>query len=306
MRYHRLSNTTLEISVVGLGTWPFSGGYDWGNSHLPDVPSVLSAAQENGINFIDTAPIYEGCESALGQALAGRRGRFVLASKCGLCKNGSWPIHDLYPTSILKQLENSLRQLKTDYIDLYQIDYPDPSVALEEALAVLQRAKEQGKIRAIGMCNVSAEQIAQCACFISSVQNEYSLLHPQAGKSVFHTCEEKALSFIGYGTLCGGILSGKYRKEPNFRRADARNYFYKCYRQHSFERAQKTAERVLQVARQKQTNACAVAIAWALSHPQLTSALVGAKTTVQVLQNAAGGNLSLSSQELSYLEQSYE
>ena len=306
MRYHRLSNTTLEISVVGLGTWPFSGGYDWSNTHLPDVSSVVSAAQENGINFIDTAPIYEGSEASLGRALRGRRHRFVLAGKCGLRKDGSWPVHDLRPDAILNQLETSLSQLQTDYIDLYQIHYPDPAVAWEDALAVLQRAKEQGKIRAIGVCNVCLEQVAQCAAVISCVQNEYSLLHPQAGQNVFQLCREKGISFVGYGTLCGGILSGKYHKEPNFRRADARNYFYKCYRQQSFEMAQKTVKRVLQLARQKQASPSAVAIAWALACPQLTSALVGAKTPAQVVQNAAGGELHLSPQELSYLEQPYE
>ena len=305
MRYHPLSKTTIKISVIGLGTWPFSVGYDWGNSHLPDVPSILSVAQENGINFIDTAPVYEGSEEALGHALAGRRDRFVLASKCGLCKDGSWPVHDLRPISILTQLENSLRQLKTDYIDLYQLHYPDPSVELEEALAVLQRAKEQGKIRALGICNVNAQQVEQCMHSISSVQNEYSLLHPQAGENVFQICEEEKISLLGYGTLCGGILSGKYKKEPNFRRADARNYFYRCYRQQSFEKAQKTVKRVLQVAYQKKTSPCAVAVAWTLSHSQLTSALVGAKTTSQVFENAAGGDLHLSSEELSYLEQPY-
>ncbi|MBO4675266.1 MAG: aldo/keto reductase [Elusimicrobiaceae bacterium] len=306
MRYHRLSNTTFDISVIGLGTWPFSGGYDWGNSHLPDVPSILSAAQESGINFIDTAPIYDGSELSLGSALTGRRHQFVLASKCGLCKKDLWPVHDLRPVSILNQLEESLRRLKTDYIDLYQIHYPDPSVALEDALDVLVRAKEQGKVRAVGICNATAEQVAQCSRFISSVQNEYSLLHPQAGKSVFQICEKEKLSLIGYGTLCGGILSGKYQREPNFRRADARNYFYKCYRHQAFEKAQKTVQKVTQVAHQKQTSPCAVAISWALAHPQLASVLVGAKTTAQVLQNALGGDLHLSSEELAYLEQPYE
>lgn len=303
MKKHRLAGTTVEISALGLGSWPLSSGYDWSNSTFcPDVSSILSAAQEQQINWIDTAPVYTGSEELLGRALKGRRNHFVLAGKCGLVKNGSWTEHDLRPATITAQLESSLRALQTDWIDLYQIHYPDPAVPLQEALAVLERCKEQGKIRAVGVCNVSAAQVELLPPFVASVQNEYSLLHFSKNCEVLKSCAEKQISFIGYGTLCGGILSGKYKQAPNLRRADARNYFYKCYRGDAFAQVQPLVERVRALAQAKQVFPVAVAVAWAL-HTGARSVLTGVKSAQQLLQNAQGTRLSLTAEEITFLEE---
>ena len=301
MKTHRLAGTDIQISALGLGSWPFGSGYDWSNRTCPDVSSILSAAQEQQVNWIDTAPVYTGSEELLGHALKGRRNDFVLASKCGLVKNGSWTDHDLRPATITAQLENSLRALQTDWIDLYQIHYPDPSVALQDALAVLERCREQGKIRAIGVCNVSAEQVEKLPPFVSGVQDEYSLLHFEKNREVLKLCTQKQISFIGYGTLCGGILSGKYKSAPNLRRADARNYFYKCYHGEAFMQVQPLVERVRTLARQKQVSVAAVAVAWAL-HTGANSVLTGVKNAQQLLQNAQGTQMLLTEQEITFLE----
>lgn len=298
----RLGTTDLEISAVGLGAWPFSGGYDWSNRTVPDVAAILSAAQACGINWVDTAAIYEESETALGKALRGRRHQFVLASKGGIIKKGSWPVHDLSTASLTQQLESSLQNLKTDYIDLYQLHYPDPNVPLQEALEVLFRFKKQGKIRAVGVCNVGESDLVQLPVLPDCVQNEFSVLHPQKGKAVFAFCHKKKVPFVGYGTLCGGILSGKYKREPNFRRADARNYFYRCYRGLEFEHAQNCVMRVRQVATRLGQKPASVAVAWALSFPQVTAVLCGAKTPEQLLENAQGAQIKLSQADLSYLE----
>lgn len=301
MKKHRLAGTTIEISAVGVGSWPFGNGYDWSNRTCPDVSSILSAAQEQQINWVDTAPVYTGSEELLGRALKGRRGDFVLAGKCGLVKNGSWTDHDLRPATILKQLEDSLRLLQTDWLDLYQIHYPEPNVALQDALEVLARCREQGKIRAMGVCNMSVAQVKQLPPFVSGVQNEYSLLHCSKNREVVKLCAEKQISFIGYGTLCGGILSGKYKEAPNLRRADARNYFYKCYRGESFAQSQPLVERVRNVAQEKQVPPSAVAVAWAL-HTGANSVLTGVKSTEQLVQNAQGAQLTLTAREIAFLE----
>ena len=302
MNKHCLARTEIQISALGLGSWPFSSGYDWSNKAVPDVASIVSAAQEHGINWIDTAPVYTGSEELLGKSLKGRRNQFVLASKCGLVKNGSWTDHDLRPATILAQLENSLRMLQTDRIDLYQIHYPDPAVPLLDALAVLERCKEQGKIRAVGVCNVSAAQVKMLPHFVSSVQNEYSLLQAWPGQEVLRACAQGGLSFIGYGTLRGGILSGKYTQSPNLRRADARNYFYKCYRAEAFEKAQRVVARVQKLAQEKQVFPAAIAVAWALQ-TGASSVLTGAKNVNQLMQNAQGADLNLTPAEITFLEE---
>lgn len=305
MKYNRLGRTELSVSAVGLGGWSFGGGPDWGPADETAALSAVCAAFDAGINLIDTAPIYGASEILIGRALKGRREKVVLATKCGLLKNGSWTDHDLRPETVVRQLEESLSRLQTDYIDLYQIHYPDPKMPLEAALAVLARLKEQGKIRHIGLCNVRAEEIYQAArvCEIASVQNEYSLLHPQKGEEALPACRELSAGFIGYGTLCGGILSGKYKREPNLRRADARNYFYKCYRGEAFLKAQAKAVRVCALAGRLQASPAAVAAAWALAAGGVSCALMGARTPEQVTQNAAGAELTLSAQDLAYLEE---
>lgn len=303
MKYNRLGRTELSLSAMGLGGWAFGGGLDWGITDEQDVVNTVSAALDTGINWVDTAPIYGASETLLGRALKGRRQQVLLASKCGLIKNGSWTDHDLSPQTIIRQLETSLACLQTDYLDLYQIHYLDPKIPLESALETLTKLQEQGKIRYIGVCNFSADDLRQvCGKFpLASVQNEYSLLHPQKGKSVFSVCRKWGIGFIGYGTLCGGILSGKYKKAPNFRRADARNYFYKCYRGSAFEEANKTVLRVKNVAQELGVPPGAVAGAWALA-TGATSVLLGARKPEQVRQNVLGAEVVLSAQQLLYLE----
>ena len=304
MKMRRLGRTDSFVSAVGLGGWPFGGGYDWGPVDVSQAEKAVLAALDAGISLIDTAPVYGESEAFLGRILKGRRSQVVLATKCGLAKNGSWTDHDLSPQTICRQLDESLSRLQTDYIDLYQIHYPDPKVPLEDALLELARQKQAGKIRHIGLCNVTAEEITRAARVIeiASVQNEYSLFHPQKGEAVFKACREAEASFISYGTLCGGILSGKYKTAPNLRRADARNYFYKCYRADAFLSARETALRVKKLAERLNVPAAAVAVSWALSNQTVSCALTGARTAEQILQNAAGADVTLTPQDLAFLE----
>ena len=296
------------MSVIGLGTWPLGGGYDWGPVDETQATDTIATALSQGVNWLDTAPVYGDGESErlLGNALASKRAQVLIASKCGLVKNGSWTDHDLRSDSIRSQLENSLKRLKTDYLDLYFIHYPDPKTPLAEAVGELVRLKEAGKIRHIGLCNVTTEEISQIAkeTEIACVQNEYSLLHPAKGEEVFEVCNKHQISFMGYGTLGGGVLSGKYTHEPNFRRADARNYFYKVARGEGFTQAAALAQTVKKVAAQKGVSPSAIAGAWALNKADFI--LCGAKTAQQAGQNVQAADVILSSQEVVSLEQARE
>ncbi len=300
MLYHRLGKTELEVSAVGLGGWALGGGYDWGNLEFADVQNTVCAALDSGINLIDTAPIYGSSEEVLGRALAGRRPDVVLCTKCGLIKNGSWTDHDLRPETISRQLENSLKHFKTETIDVYFIHYLDPQLPWQAALETLTRLQTQGKIRYIGVCNIPPEILAQMAQtgVVACVQDELSLLHPAKGQAVLNICKQYGLGFISYGSLCGGILSGKYTKAPNLRRADARNYFYKCYRGADFERAQQTVARVQQVAAQKGVTPAQVALAWVLKQDGVTCALTGARSAAQIAQNAHAAEFTLSAEDV--------
>ncbi|WP_428075468.1 aldo/keto reductase [Candidatus Avelusimicrobium luingense] len=302
-----MTNLQTEKNIqLGLGSWPFGGGYDWGKLDETAAQKAVYAALETGIRLIDTAPVYGDGQSEefLGRVLKNRRNEVILASKCGLVKNGSWTDHDLRPQTIRRQLEESLSRLKTDFLDVYQIHYPDPKVPLTDAVGELVRLREKGLIRAIGLCNVSSEQIRACAqvADIFSVQNEFSLLHPQKGLAVLDICRACGVRFIGYGVLCGGILSGKYKTAPNLRRADARNYFYKCYRTQAFENAQMCVARVKKLAQEKQVFPSAIAVAWALHKQGVSGVLFGARNETQVQQNTAGLQVQLTPREILFLE----
>ncbi len=300
MQLRRLGQTELEVSAVGLGGWALGGGYDWGNIEFSDVQNTVCAALDSGINLIDTAPVYGNSEEVLGHALAGRRQDVVLCTKCGLVKNGSWTDHDLRPETITRQLEDSLQHLKTDTIDVYFIHYLDPKLPWQTVLETLTRLQEQGKIRYIGVCNIPPEILAQMAQtgIIACAQDELSLLHPAKGKAVLNICKQYNLGFMAYGSLCGGILSGKYTKAPNLRRADARNYFYKCYRGEDFERAQQTVARVQQLSAQKGVTPAQAALAWVLAQDGVTCVLTGARSAAQIAQNAHAAELTLSAEDV--------
>ena len=304
MKYNRLGRTELRLSAVGLGGWAFGGGYDWGAADEASCARAVHAALACGVNWIDTAPVYGQSEAFLGRTLGPLRQKIILATKCGLIKRTSWPEHDLSAQTVTLQLENSLKNLRTDYIDLYQVHYPDPKTPWEEVFAALLRLRGQGKIRYIGLCNVAARDVreaAACCPDLASVQNEYSLLHPSHGEEVFGVCRAYGIGFIGYGGLCGGILSGKYKKEPNFRRADARNYFYGCYRGASFLRAQAVVARVRETAARLGVTPAQAALAWALSGAGVSGVLCGMRTAEQARENAGASEVVLCAQDLSFL-----
>lgn len=304
MQYRRLGKTGLNVSAISLGAWALGGGYDWGGTSFQTVQETVSAALDLGINLIDTAPIYGESEALLGRALKGRRSKVLLSTKCGLVKNGSWTDHDLRPKTIIAQLENSLQLLRTDYIDIYLIHYLDPRVPWQDALDTLVKLQAQGKIRHIGVCNIPPDTLKEMvrAGVISCVQDELSLLHSHKARCILEICRTYELGFIAYGPLCGGILSGKYQQEPNLRRADARNYFYKCYRGTNFTQAQEFVKHVQEVASQAQVSPAQVSLAWVLAQEGVTCALCGARRAEQVRQNAGAADVQLNAEEVCILQ----
>ena len=305
MQYRRLGKTDLNVSAISLGAWALGGGYDWGETSLQLVQETLSAALDVGINLIDTAPVYGNSEEVLGHALKDRRQKVFLSTKCGLVKNGSWTDHDLHPQTIITQLENSLRLLRTDYIDIYLIHYLDPHVPWQDAIDTLVKLQTQGKVRHIGVCNMPPDTLEEMARMgvIGCVQEELSLLHPQKAKRILEICRTYDSGFMAYGPLCGGILSGKYQQEPNLRRADARNYFYKCYRADGFVQAQTVVQQVKKIATQKQILPAQVSLAWVLAQEGVTCALCGARSAEQVRQNAEAADVPLNVEEVCSLQQ---
>jgi aryl-alcohol dehydrogenase-like predicted oxidoreductase len=248
MEHRRLGKSELNVSVVGTGTWPIGGSF-WGPSDDAEAVAAIQKAIDSGLNLIDTAPVYGNghSERLVARAIKGRRHQVIIATKCGLHFKGSTSINDLKADSIRKELETSLRRLGTDVIDLYQCHWPDPATPIEETIGEMAKMKAEGKIRAIGVSNFDAALLekAQKVAQIASNQVPYSLLNREIENELVPFCKEQNIGILAYGPLGGGILSGKYKEKPKFRRNDARTFFYNYYEEPLWSKVQALLKELL-------------------------------------------------------------
>lgn len=223
-----ISGISLPASRVGLGTWAI-GGWMWGGTDTWEAVRTIQAAVDQGINLIDTAPVYGfgRSEELVGQALApqGRRNRAIIATKVGI----EWINGKIYrnssPERIRHEVENSLRRLRTDYIDLYQVHWPDPSVPIEATAQEMGKLLTEGKIRAIGVSNYSAPQISRFRAVapIHAIQPPLNLFERAAETTVMPYARDAGLTVLAYGALCRGLLTGSITDTTKFPADDLRS-----------------------------------------------------------------------------------
>jgi len=221
----QIPNTQMKVSRVALGTWAM-GGWMWGGSDQREAIATIHAALNQGINLIDTAPVYGFgvSEEIVGAALDGVRAQTVIATKAGL----EWRDGKIYRNAtgarILREIDDSLRRLRTDYIDIYQVHWPDPLVPVEETAEAMRSLYEQGKIRAIGVSNFS---VAQMELFrkvapLHVMQPPYNLFERGIEAEILPYCQANGIATLGYGALCRGLLSGRMRPDTVFHGDDLR------------------------------------------------------------------------------------
>jgi aryl-alcohol dehydrogenase-like predicted oxidoreductase len=222
-----IAGTSLAVSRVGLGTWAI-GGWMWGGTDEAESIRTIHAALERGVNLIDTAPAYGfgRSEEIVGRAIAdgALRSRVVIATKTGLeWKNGK-VFRNASRDRILREAADSLRRLQTDYIDIYQVHWPDPLVPIEETAQAMQTLFDQGKIRAIGVSNFSVAQIERFrrVAKLHVVQPPYNLFEREIEAELMPYCRQSGLATLTYGALCRGLLSGKLREDAHFEGDDLR------------------------------------------------------------------------------------
>jgi aryl-alcohol dehydrogenase-like predicted oxidoreductase len=222
-----IAGTRLAASRVGLGTWAI-GGWMWGGTDEVESVKTIHAAVERGITLIDTAPVYGfgRSEEIVGRAVAdGRlRSRVVIASKTGLEWKDGKVFRNASRDRILREVADSLRRLQTDYVDLYQVHWPDPLVPIEETAEAMQTLFDQGKIRAIGVSNFSVAQIERFrrVAELHLVQPPYNLFEREIEAELLPYCRQSGLATLTYGALCRGLLSGKLQENAQFGGDDLR------------------------------------------------------------------------------------
>jgi aryl-alcohol dehydrogenase-like predicted oxidoreductase len=300
MNYRNIPKTDLEVSETCLGTWAMGNDF-WGDVDDNASIKTIQAALDSGINFIDTAPAYGAghAESVVGKAIKGRRDKVILGTKTGVTRTSDSFLRDLRPKTILREIDESLSRLGTDYIDLYQIHWPDVNTPLEDSLETLLKLQEQGKFRYLGVSNFTIELMEQAKSLVNivSLQPNYSMLQRKIEETLAPYCLKNEIGLTTYGTLAGGLLTGKYRELPNFEENDNRSRFYNYYRPEIWPQIQGLLALLDVLAEKYECPVSHIAIAWALQQPGIVSVLVGAKNEKQAISNAAASKIKLTEAE---------
>jgi aryl-alcohol dehydrogenase-like predicted oxidoreductase len=289
MEYVRLNGLAKQVSRIGLGTWSI-GGFMWGGTDEQEGIATIGAALEYGINLIDTAPVYGlgHAEELVGRALAkyGKRQEVIIATKVGLEWRGEQMFRNSTKARIMKEIDDSLHRLQTDYIDIYQVHWPDPLVPIEETAEAIYQLYKRGKVRAIGVSNYSLEQmnVFRHVAPLDTAQPPYNLFERGVEKDVLPYCRVHGIGTLTYGSLCRGLLSGKMKPDTEFQGDDVRKtdpkFHQPRYRQYlnAVERLDRFAQenygkRVLELAVRWTLDQLFVNVAlWGARHPnQLTS-----------------------------------
>jgi aryl-alcohol dehydrogenase-like predicted oxidoreductase len=287
MEHADIPGTSLQVSRVALGTWAI-GGWMWGGTDEATSIATIQAAIEHGISVIDTAPAYGfgRSEEIVGKALAeGRlRSRVLIATKVGLEWQRGTVFRNAGRARILQEVEASLRRLRTDYIDIYQVHWPDPLVTIEETAEVMRTLFEQGKIRAIGVSNFSVGQMQRFrrVAPLHVLQPPFNLFERGIESDIVPCCRKNKIATFGYGALCRGLLSGRMRADSVFEGDDLRRADPK-FRQPRFAQYLAAVERLDRLAQQRfGKRVIHLAIRWMLDRG-ITTALWGARHPGQLL-----------------------
>ena len=306
MQYQEFGKTGLRVSKLCLGTWGI-GGAGWDSYSDESRMDAIKAALDCGINFIDTAPAYNAgkAECYVGETLSKlkKRREVVISTKCGNKFVDGKYLRCGSKESILKQCDESLKNLKTDYIDIYLVHWPDPDVELEETIDAVSTLKKEGKILHAGVSNFSKEQIeeAQKYCKIEAFQPQYSLADRKDEKLI-RWAHEQGLGIMTYGTLGGGILTGNYRKLRTFEQTDSRNRFYPYFKEPLFSKAMELLTIMDQIAEERNVSLAQIAEKWVIQKRFVSSCIIGAQSRARVEENCRNLQWELTDNEIRRLE----
>jgi len=286
--YIEIQGTHLISSRIALGTWAM-GGWMWGGSEDKESIRTIHAALDHGINLIDTAPIYGygRSEEIVGEALrqGGRRDSVILATKVGLDWTNGKVERNSTRQRILHEFEDSLRRLQTDYIDIYQVHWPDPLVPIEETAATLRELYEQGRIRAIGVSNYSPAEMARFRAVapLHTIQPPYNLFEREIEDEILPFAVGRRITTLTYGALCRGLLSGAMRLDRQFANGDMRKTTDPKFQPPHFAEYLNAASKLDAFARENYgKRVIHLAVRWLLDQPGVGVALWGARRPEQL------------------------
>ena len=311
MKTTRLGNSDLFITPIGFGAWAIGGSgweFAWGGQDDNDSVGAIHEALDVGINWIDTAAVYGlgHSEEVVARALQGMSNRPYVFTKCSMIWDEHREIgHSLKADSIRRECEASLRRLRVEAIDLYQIHWPDPNVDIEEGWAALAALKQEGKVRHVGVSNFDVVQMqrARAIAPLTSLQPRYSLLHREIERAVLPFCAPEKIGVIAYSPMASGLLTGAMTAEriaglP----ADDWRKRHPDFQKPQLHRNLMLVRLLRTIGKRRGYTPAEVAVAWVLHNPAVTGAIVGARRPGQVRGVAGAAELRLSEHELGEIE----
>ena len=304
MEYRQLGKSDLNVSTIGYGAWGIGGKPFWSTEGEENSIRSIEKAIELGINFYDTAPVYGFgySEELLGRALQSKRKDVIIATKCGLV----WKKEELKAInkratreSILEEIDLSLKRLRTDYIDLYQVHWPDESTPIAETMNTLLQIQNEGKVRYIGVSNYSVDQMQEYLKYgqIVSLQPMYSMLERDLEKESLPFCIENNIGVICYSPLASGVLTGKYDENTRFKDWRGQNIIGNFTGDIYVSHIKKVKE-LKKIAQKNGKTLAQLAINWLLHQQGVSTAIVGVKTPDQVEQNIGAVGWDISNNDL--------
>lgn len=315
METRKLGTSDVHVSTIIFGAWAI-GGWMWGGAEETDAIAAIHAGIDGGATSIDTAPVYGYgiSEEIVAKAIKGKREKVQLLTKYGLRWDSTDGEHhftwkddrgtkDVYKNarkaSIIYECENSLRRLNTDYIDLYQCHWRDQTTPLEETMDAMNQLIKEGKILAAGVSNFTAGDIeaANEICPIASNQPPYSMILRDIEKDVLPYCRDHNVGVIVYSPLQRGLLTGKFKPDTKFKSGDHRvNQVY--FQPENVQRVNEFLQKIKPIADKQDATLGQLAIAWTISQPGVTAALVGARDPQQTRENLKAADIKLSKEDL--------
>jgi aryl-alcohol dehydrogenase-like predicted oxidoreductase len=322
MAYRKLGTSDLNISVVTFGAWA-AGGWMWGGTEPTDAVKAIKASYELGVTSIDTAPIYgQGLsEEIVGKAIKDiPRDKVQILTKYGLrwdstegtfyfksINNDGLPVTAYKwaaKSSIIKECEDSLRRLGTDYIDLYQIHWADPITPIQETMEAVTQLIKDGKVKYAGVCNYDVSQMEEAEKYITLASNQvpYNMLDRRIEKELVPYIIKHKKSILAYSPLQRGLLTGKMRPGHKFANGDHRTELH-YFNDENIKRVNTFLEKIKSLADEKKATLGQLVIRWTIEQPGITIALVGARNAEQATQNAKSVEMHLTESEISFINE---
>lgn len=320
MEYRKLGNTDLELSAITYGAFAI-GGNMWGGNEQKDSIASVQASIENGVTTLDTAPFYGFglSEKMIGEAIKGYdRTKIQLLTKFGLVWDGSnngkgefffdaeengkaIPVYKYSSKeSVIKEVEDSLRRLQTDYIDLLQIHWPDATTPISETMEALEILIQQGKIRTAGVSNYSVDQVEEARKTLNIVSNQvgYSMLNREVEQDLVPYALDNDLGIIVYSPMERGLLTGKYFKDGKLKDNDHRNGYFQ---QFDLDKVKTFLETITPIAAEKGATLSQLVLRWTSLQPAISIVLAGSRNAEQAIANAKAMDITISAEEMKFI-----